>query len=121
MSLVGNDTFDQSYDESHEEIVTLKHQREELRETVSNLTKNHNYEMKQAAERVRALEEKLQSLKSINDKLTNRNTQNDADQAVYSESGNFNTGATKQKLPVYNTGGKLQKFSIVTPNTNLFE
>jgi hypothetical protein len=121
MSLVGNDSFDQSYDESHEQIVTLKHQREELRETMSKLTQSHNYEMKQAAERARALEEKLRIMKSINDKLTNRNTQNDADQGEYNENGNFSTGASKQKLPMYNKGGKLQKLSIVTPTTNFFD
>jgi hypothetical protein len=88
---------------------------------MSKLTQSHNYEMKQAAERARALEEKLRIMKSINDKLTNRNTQNDADQGEYNENGNFSTGASKQKLPMYNKGGKLQKLSIVTPTTNFFD
>lgn len=96
-----NESFDESfnYDESQEEISVLKSQREDLRETVSKLNSNHNYELKQAYDRINLLENKVSNLKLVNDKLTRRGDEN----------------LKNKGTPSGNKRGKLD-FSVVSPD-----
>ncbi|CAX43784.1 conserved hypothetical protein [Candida dubliniensis CD36] len=85
------------YDESQLEIQTLKMQRDELREVINKLTSSNNAELKLAQEKIKHLQSKLDDMKQINDRLTNRNV---------------NDGKK---------GGKLNGFSIVSPTKKLFD
>lgn len=85
------------YDESQLEIQTLKMQRDELREVVNKLTSLNNAELKLAQEKIKHLQSKLDAMKQINDRLSNRNV---------------NDGKK---------GGKLNGFSIVSPTKKLFD
>ena len=53
-----------------DEIVTLKKQREELREVVTNLTQSHKQELRQVQEWNRQLEAKMEEYKQVNQKLS---------------------------------------------------
>jgi hypothetical protein len=103
LSLVNID-YDESYDESQEAILTLRSQREELREVVSTLTSNHQYETKLAQDKIKTLETKLQETKKINDKLSKRLNHTE-------ESNHMNHG----------NGGKLQGFTIVSPTKKFYD
>ncbi|KAK6878139.1 hypothetical protein K4I79_005685, partial [Candida tropicalis] len=87
----------QVYDESRLEIQALTTQRDELREVVNKLTSHNNNELKLAQEKIKQLEFKLQDMKKINDKLSNRNI---------SES---------------KKGGKLNGFTIINPTKKFFD
>jgi hypothetical protein len=121
LKLTGDDSFDSTYDESQEEILKLKSQREDLRETVSKLTSNHNYVLSQANDRIRNLEQQVQNLKLINDKLTKRVNSNSTEDLNSTGNRKFQTSNDiNGSLAVKNKGGKMQGFSIVSPRKNLF-
>lgn len=121
LKLIGDDSFDSTYDESQDEISKLKSQREDLRETVSKLTLNHNYELSQANDRIRNLEQEVQNLKLINDKLTRRVSSDSTEDLNSTGNRNFQTSNDMNgTLAAINKGGKIQGFSIVSPRKNLF-
>lgn len=110
-----NDTDDDPYRDdintSHDnvEMNTLKRQRDELRETVSQLTSSYNYEIKMAQDKIKALESKLRTSNSISDKITKRL---DSHSNLPSKAGSF------ESLTGKNNG--LQGFNIVTQNRIAF-
>lgn len=91
------------------EINTLKRQRDELRETVSQLTSSYNYEIKMAQDKIKALESKLRTSNSISDKITKRL---DSHSNLPSKAGSL------ESLTGKNSG--LQGFNIVTQNRIAF-
>ncbi|KAG7192281.1 uncharacterized protein KQ657_002000 [Scheffersomyces spartinae] len=92
--------------EYKDEVSILKKQREELREAIGKLSHANNFELKVANDKVKVLEEKVDRLKDINLRLTQR-----MDSRNSIEDNSNNNYSTK--------GGKLQGFSIVNPTTNL--
>ncbi|CUM66891.1 uncharacterized protein PRCAT00004576001 [Priceomyces carsonii] len=104
LSLVDN-SLEYQNDEYQGEVMTLKNQRDELREAVTKLNASHNYEMKLANDKLASLNNKLQSMKVINEKLSKR----------------IESGEKKSKTSstLFNKGGKLQGFHIINPNRTL--
>ncbi|GEQ67161.1 hypothetical protein JCM33374_g824 [Metschnikowia sp. JCM 33374] len=88
-------------------IVSLRTQRDELREMITNLTTSRNVELKVAQEKIKTLEAKLEKVNSINHKLSKR-----VDKSGHTSGApRFSSGQ----------GGKLQGFSIVTPSKKVFD
>ncbi|KAK6464009.1 hypothetical protein DFJ63DRAFT_311306 [Scheffersomyces coipomensis] len=109
-------------EESIEQIHTLKNQREELRDTVTKMTMNHNYELKLYQDRIKALESKLKDTKFINDKLSGRSI--DQQQQSHNEGGFNNMPKSySSNFESIKTGGggKLSGFSIVTPTKKFID
>lgn len=92
--------------ESHEyeqaQILSLRTQRDELREMITKLTSSQSVELKSAHDRVRTLEEKLRKVNMINDKLSKKGERPD------------NSGGLG-----YGSGGKLQGFDVVNPRKSV--
>lgn len=89
------------------QIISLRTQRDELREMLTKLTSSQNMELKIAQDRIKTLEDKLQKVNMINDKLSRRldrggeiSKGND-----YSRETSFSSGQ----------GGRLLGFDIVSP------
>lgn len=104
--------YDVDYDQSEEciEIDTLKTQRDELREVIGILTTNYKRDLKNAQDKVKALEEKLDEKNGINEKLTR-----------YLESNHSSKASSPTHAFRGNNGGKLQGFTIVSPTKKLFD
>lgn len=129
-----DDTIDQSEDQI--EISSLKNQRNELREVITKLNSTHTYEMKLHQDKLRSMENKLQEQMHINEKLRERfggvgghgNTDSNGNLSLnLNSSSNPNSNATSANnstsnlLLGNNKGGKLQGFSIVSPDKKLFD
>ncbi|KAF3987542.1 hypothetical protein FT663_04419 [Candidozyma haemuli var. vulneris] len=96
-------------DSEKAEIMSLRTQRDELREMITKLTSSQNVELKIAHDKIKTLEFKLEKMSLINDKLSRREKSGSSQPQ---ESGpKFSSGQ----------GGKLQGLSIVTPKHNLFD
>lgn len=80
-------------------IMSLRTQRDELREMITRLTASQNAELKMSQDRVKSLEAKLEKQLAINDKLTRRAEK---------------TAAKESSLLLSGAGGKLQGLSIVS-------
>ncbi|KAK6454572.1 uncharacterized protein RJT20DRAFT_130735 [Scheffersomyces xylosifermentans] len=133
LSLLSNE-YDH-YDESQEEITVLRNQREELRDVVNQLTNNHNYELRLANDKVRALEKRLRDTKLINDKLSGRLQsvtmgEDASDQSMLAHSSttsspsghgqNHSFGQTSGNGHSTKSG-KLSGFTIVSPTKKFFD
>lgn len=96
-------------DSDKAEIMSLRTQRDELREMITKLTSSQSVEVKIANDKIKTLEFKLEKLSLINDKLSRRER---GDLTQQEKTGpKFSSGQ----------GGKLQGLSIVTPKHNLFD
>lgn len=95
---------DSGYEQA--QIMSLRTQRDELREMLTKLTSSQNMELKIAQDRIKTLEDKLQKVNSINHKLSKR-----IDRSDMSKELTFGTGK----------GGKLLGFDIVSPTKKLFD
>lgn len=102
-------TSDNSHEHVEEEIANLKSQRDELRETIQQLTSKHNYEARLANDKIKALETKLNNMSNINSKLSKR---------VDSENFEVSTGQTNSAIN--NRGGKLQGFNVITSTKSFY-
>lgn len=89
------------------QIISLRTQRDELREMLTKLTSSQNMELKIAQDRIKTLEDKLQKVNMINDKLSRRLDRG-------GESSKEATFASGQ-------GGKLLGFDIVSPRKTFFD
>ncbi|OBA17002.1 hypothetical protein METBIDRAFT_80169 [Metschnikowia bicuspidata var. bicuspidata NRRL YB-4993] len=88
-------------------IMSLKTQRDELRDTITKITSSRNVELKVAQEKIKILEAKLEKVNSINSKLSKR-----MEKSVSSNgSAHFTSGQ----------GGKLQGFSIIAPSKKVLD
>lgn len=103
------DEVAEKIEEYKEEVAILKKQREELREAIGKLSHANDYEVKLANDKIKVLEEKVNRLKEMNSKLTNRM---EARNSIEDGSNSFS-----MELPA--KGGKLQGFSIVNPSQKL--
>lgn len=101
----GRNYLDTEYEQA--QIMSLRTQRDELREMLTKLTSSQNMELKIAQDRVRTLETKLEKVNVINDKLSRRLDPKRSDASTTGVNGAFLSGK----------GGKLQGFSIVSPKT----
>ncbi|KAM9929018.1 hypothetical protein OXX59_001458 [Metschnikowia pulcherrima] len=99
-----SEEFYHEYDQAL--IMSLKTQRDELREMITKLTSSRDVELKVAHEKIKTLEAKLEKVNSINYKLSKR-----VESAQSSTGPRFPSGQ----------GGKLQGFSIVSPSKKLFD
>lgn len=92
--------------ESHEyeqaQILSLRTQRDELREMITKLTSSQSVELKTAYERIRTLEEKLRKVNMINDKLSKKGERPDNSASLG-----------------YGTGGRLHGFDVVSPTKSV--
>lgn len=88
------------------QIISLRTQRDELREMLTKLTSSQNMELKIAQDRVKTLEDKLQKVNMINDKLSRRLDRGET---------------TKETTFVTSQGGKLSGFDIVSPRKTFFD
>lgn len=96
-------------DSDRAEIMSLRTQRDELREMITKLTSSQNVELKIANDKIKTLEFKLEKLSLINDKLSRRERSDLTTKEINGHK--FSSGQ----------GGKLQGLSIVTPKRNLFD
>lgn len=87
-------------------IMSLRTQRDELREMITKLSASQNVELKVAQERIKTLEAKVEKTNQINDKLSRR-----LEKSNTSNGARFGSGQ----------GGKLQGFSIVSSSNKLFD
>lgn len=103
------DTFSDR-DSERAEIMSLRTQRDELREMITKLTSSQSVELKIAYDKIKTLEFKLEKMTLINDKLSRREKPT-GDQTPQNNASKFSGSQ----------GGKLQGLSIVTPKHNLFD
>lgn len=102
------DLMNQNYAQK-EEIKILESQRDELREVIGKLTSQNNQDTKLLNDKIKALELKCQNLKGVNDRLTNRDAQPSSSSGP---SFGFNR---------FGSRGKLNGFTIVSPNERFLE
>lgn len=81
------------------QIISLRAQRDELREVITKLTSSQNVELKVAQDRIKTLKDKLQKMNMINDKLSKR----------------LHRGENSREAFTTGQGGKLLGFDIVSP------
>lgn len=97
------------YDQA--QILSLRTQRDELREMITKLTSAKDVELKIAQERIKTLEEKLENMSMISDKLTRRQ-----------DKGAGSAHGSGTSTPFGNAqGGKLQGLAIVSPTKRFFD
>lgn len=110
MSFTHGDSSNE-YDQA--QIISLRTQRDELREMLTKLTSSQNMELKIAQDRIKILEDKLQKVNMINDKLSRRlDRGSDHGQSnEYSRDAMFTSGQ----------GGKLLGFDIVSPRKKFYD
>lgn len=97
--LLGSEYSLEELPDSHAELSVLRTQRDELREMITKLTSSHQYELKQAHDKIRNLEDRLQHTNAINDKLSKRDKSEHAERSL----------------------GGLQGFTIVSPTKKFFD
>lgn len=92
-----------------EQILSLRTQRDELREMIVKLTVSQSTELKAANDRIKMLESKLEKMSSINAKLSKRMLR-------------FETENTRNQDPFSSPqGGKLQGLSVLSQTNKLFD
>lgn len=96
------------------EINALKSQRDELREVISKLMSSQQYEAKLAQDKIKNLETKLKDVKSINDKLSKRIDANNRSTDINENNYSFQNHGL-------GVGGRLQGFTIVSPNRRVLD
>lgn len=88
-------------------IMSLRTQRDELREMITKLTSSKNVELKIAQDKIKTLEAQLEKVNSINHKMSKR-----ADKSAQAnQTHRFPSGQ----------GGKLQGFSIISSSKKFFD
>lgn len=91
------------------EIMSLRNQREELREMITKLTSSQNADLKNAYDKIKTLEDKLERASAFNDKLSKR------------DKHSLTSPSTKTTFNNPGQGGKLQGLSVVSPRPTLFD
>lgn len=91
LTLIENHEYEQA------QIISLRTQRDELREMITKLTSSQSAELTAAHDRIHVLEEKLKKVNMINDKLSKRGDRPE-----------------NPSVLGYGSGGKLQGFDVVS-------
>lgn len=95
------------------QIISLRTQRDELREMLTKLTSSQNTELKIAQERIKTLEDKLQKVNMINDKLSRR----------LDRGGELSKGNEYSHEAMFTSGrgGKLLGLDVVSPRKKFYD
>lgn len=95
------------------QIISLRTQRDELREMLTKLTSSQNTELKIAQDRIKTLEDKLQKVNMINDKLSRR----------LDRGGELSKGNEYSHEAMFTSGrgGKLLGLDVVSPRKKFYD